>query len=882
MKKDLKEIIIKDEDNRLINGYASVEIVDKQGDIVPIDALEKAMLDYMNRGGNILYGHENKPVGKVLQWNVEKHPELDVPAISLVAMIFKDYKISDEIWKLIHQNALKGFSIGGTALQTKEAEIPTKGKVRVLNELELSEISVVAEPANQAALIEHVSIAKSDDVKKDIIDDILGDKKEVKYHHAKEPERWSGYRGEEFGRKSNVYHLWWDDKIHNVQDLVEWLNKQPADKVEEFLQDRGELLNYQQSQEAGMPQIYRIRSGSHGTSYYVRYQDGSFYPYDSKNVQYLKEYNDWAAQFKEKGMDEMKFAEVVMDTWLFDFIEKGREKPSYEYLNYCTAKVLDSIPEINTELNARQFCGYLYWYKFNGDRGLSNAWAFENGKISQDDVERWEIFHRIQHQGENPATKPEGWKMVRTAPRQISTAVSRLGRRFNRGDTDIELQSREVAKVSDNEMVEILKPFAGFPNWEACVRQVKSKSGYSDKVAAKVCGSLKHRYEKMMRGGREALEKKSYPWEECIKDQKANGHDEESANKICGSIKEKYGKGDVIGIEYIPLVVDIISKAEEDLEKFKAGGIITPDKEEALEWQDRHPEGKVWLGDDGKWHGEEVIGGEVSEKSVENFKYSEDISDGMEKDDADGIGNTFDECVENFSSSGMDSEKARDVCGYLRYTNENKSLVEKERGKLLSLLRRKRVKKESEESDMTVKVKKDGEEEIVPDNKEVLGMLKQIKDLLEKLVGEKAALGDKEEVEEVEELTEKANIGSQPAKPQSLPEDAFLSQTVRSGVSIPEQSMVESDASVGGKGKFNNVSGGLKTGVTTSDKPVSPDAGGVKTVKGSISKGKVPEIPFDNHANEEGIYSGGGIDIRKGLEDVLTGKKNARAVTRGV
>lgn len=39
-------------------------------------------------------------------------------------------------------------------------------------------------------------------------------------------------------------------------------------------------------------------------------------------------------------------------------------------------------------------------------------------------------------------------------------------------------------------------PFAGFKNFSECVLHMKSKEGYSDEVASKVCGKLKHDYEK--------------------------------------------------------------------------------------------------------------------------------------------------------------------------------------------------------------------------------------------------------------------------------------------------------------------------------------------------------------------------------------------------
>jgi len=154
-----------DEDERLVSGWASVEVVDLQGDIVPISELKRAMYHFMDRGGLIMYAHSNKPVGKVLQWEVEKYPGTDVYGIRIVAKIFKDYPIDDAVWKAIKNGELRGFSIGAQAREEKRLIKDVNGQVRevgVLHDLNLMEISIVKEPANPLALVEEVNyFAKS-------------------------------------------------------------------------------------------------------------------------------------------------------------------------------------------------------------------------------------------------------------------------------------------------------------------------------------------------------------------------------------------------------------------------------------------------------------------------------------------------------------------------------------------------------------------------------------------------------------------------------------------------------------------------------------------------------------------------------------------------
>lgn len=176
-----RQFEILDEDERIIAGYASVEVLDSHGDIIPIEELERAMYSLMDRGGLILYGHSNKPVGKILRWEVRKHPEVDAKALWIVAKIFKSYPLDDEVWRLIKEGQLRGFSIGGQGVKEKRvlkdgADPSLPKEVNVVRNLNLLEISVVPTPANPLATIEAVNyLAKSADAgeKKPSLDEIL-------------------------------------------------------------------------------------------------------------------------------------------------------------------------------------------------------------------------------------------------------------------------------------------------------------------------------------------------------------------------------------------------------------------------------------------------------------------------------------------------------------------------------------------------------------------------------------------------------------------------------------------------------------------------------------------------------------------------------------
>ncbi len=156
---DYKDIVVKDDDNRLVEGWASVEVLDRQGDIVPIEAVKTAFVNYMINGGNIMKEHQNKPVGRVIQWEVAKN-EIGVEGVKMIVEINKNNTVADDTWREIKAGLLNGFSIAGRKLDSEVKMDNGGNQIQVLKALDLNEISIVREPANQYALLEHVSIAK--------------------------------------------------------------------------------------------------------------------------------------------------------------------------------------------------------------------------------------------------------------------------------------------------------------------------------------------------------------------------------------------------------------------------------------------------------------------------------------------------------------------------------------------------------------------------------------------------------------------------------------------------------------------------------------------------------------------------------------------------
>lgn len=134
-----------DNDERVVAGYASTEALDSQGEVVKLEALEKALPDYMTFG-NIREMHQYSAVGKAVQAKID----MSRRGMYLVAKV-----VDDMAWKKVKEGVYNGFSIGGRIIKQVN---------NVIEELSLSEISLVDRPANPEAIFSLVKIADGKEV----------------------------------------------------------------------------------------------------------------------------------------------------------------------------------------------------------------------------------------------------------------------------------------------------------------------------------------------------------------------------------------------------------------------------------------------------------------------------------------------------------------------------------------------------------------------------------------------------------------------------------------------------------------------------------------------------------------------------------------------
>lgn len=156
--------ILNDKD-RVFNAWITVETVDKDNTLIPVDQVMKTLVPFMKRGGFVSLLHSNKIVGKLLNYEKAIHPEKQVPAIRGTFQVFDDYKIDNSIWDTLKSGNATGVSIGGGTTGYIEQEIDGR-TVKVPQDFELYEISIVPNittPINPYATIEGVNFfAKAD------------------------------------------------------------------------------------------------------------------------------------------------------------------------------------------------------------------------------------------------------------------------------------------------------------------------------------------------------------------------------------------------------------------------------------------------------------------------------------------------------------------------------------------------------------------------------------------------------------------------------------------------------------------------------------------------------------------------------------------------
>ena len=155
----LQKGIIGDEDSPavVVGGPASVEMVDREGHLITMEAMQKAFDKFManNRTRNVMVLHSDVQVGWALPAYINASGQIFKSGVNddrlfLLSEIRDDTKISQRVVKQIEDGKLHSYSIAGSAIQTQNIQ---KGMMQYMqvDELELAEITVCEQGVNQGA-----------------------------------------------------------------------------------------------------------------------------------------------------------------------------------------------------------------------------------------------------------------------------------------------------------------------------------------------------------------------------------------------------------------------------------------------------------------------------------------------------------------------------------------------------------------------------------------------------------------------------------------------------------------------------------------------------------------------------------------------------------
>ena len=150
-----------DMERRIVSGFATLDNVDKQADIVTTEASIEAFKKFR---GNIREMHQPIAIGKMVSFKEDKY--FDPETKKFYSGVYVSTYISkgaQDAWEKVLDGTYTGFSIGGRMNKWDDAyDEKMDSQIRIIKDYDLVELSIVDTPANQFANI--LSVQKVDGV----------------------------------------------------------------------------------------------------------------------------------------------------------------------------------------------------------------------------------------------------------------------------------------------------------------------------------------------------------------------------------------------------------------------------------------------------------------------------------------------------------------------------------------------------------------------------------------------------------------------------------------------------------------------------------------------------------------------------------------------
>ena len=146
-----------DIERRMVSGFATLDNIDKQDDIVTTEASIQA---FKNFRGNLREMHQPSAVGKIVSFKEDRY--FDPNSKKFYSGVYVSAYVSkgaQDAWEKVLDGTYSGFSIGGNIKSWDDAyNEELKKSIRVIKDYDLYELSLVDSPANQFASI--ISVEK--------------------------------------------------------------------------------------------------------------------------------------------------------------------------------------------------------------------------------------------------------------------------------------------------------------------------------------------------------------------------------------------------------------------------------------------------------------------------------------------------------------------------------------------------------------------------------------------------------------------------------------------------------------------------------------------------------------------------------------------------
>lgn len=249
--------ILKSQDDLIIAGYASIEMVDKQNDLITLKALEEAVQKFMDKNEyrNVMTNHSNVQVGEVVNKYRDSKGQIyktqvDDVGFFVVIKLRDDIEKAKEVSRDIRQGTLRSFSIGGQALEKRTVRDKEVGEYNEISKLELHEVTICEKGINPEAKFDILKQENNKVKKMNELEKALGELNELvkNMNLSKEEEEEKGHgrdmeMGHEEGHEEEKMGYGHDEKAdeEDVEDMSYKADKDEKDDEKKAEKDEEEV-----------------------------------------------------------------------------------------------------------------------------------------------------------------------------------------------------------------------------------------------------------------------------------------------------------------------------------------------------------------------------------------------------------------------------------------------------------------------------------------------------------------------------------------------------------------------------------------------------------------------------------------------------------------